>query len=120
MTDQKDTTPAVAAETPKETTPEPAAVTPTPVAEAADEAAATATEEEHSIEKLFVRGLSWSTRELTLARFIEAVAPVFVFPFFYPTHLSCPPDAFSLALQQQVCADCDAVRPLDGDRVCDA
>ena len=115
MTDQKDTTPAVAAETPKETTPEPAAVTPTPVAEAADEAAATATEEEHSIEKL-----SWSTRELTLARFIEAVAPVFVFPFFSTTHLSCPPDAFSLALQQQVCADCDAVRPLDGDRVCDA
>ena len=69
--DQKETTPVVVIETAKETTPEPAATTATPPAAT----------EEHHVEKLFIRGLSYSTRELTLARFVESVAPVFVFLF---------------------------------------
>lgn len=78
---KEETTPVVVAETPQEATPEPAAP-------AADPAAETTPEEEHHFEKLFIRGLAYTTRELTLARFIETVAPVFVsFLFFFLSRL---------------------------------
>ena len=101
MADKKETTPVVVVvetpkEAPKETAPEPAAAastpaastpaasTPaaaasTPVADTGADASSEAATEEQYTGKLFIRGLSYSTRELTLARFIEGVAPVFVF-----------------------------------------
>ena len=78
---KEETTPVVVAETPQEATPEPAAPAAEPAA--ADPAAETTPEEEHHFEKLFIRGLAYTTRELTLARFIETVAPVFVSFLFF-------------------------------------
>ena len=54
-----------------------------PATETTTETATTATTSETTsdapkLDELFVSRLSWSTRELDLARFIETVAPVFV------------------------------------------